>query len=276
MAGGPAEGALRLAAPAKLTLALHVVGRRTDGYHLLDALVGFCGLADSLTVRPAAAVRLAVDGPFAAAIDGGNLVQRAAEALAPGRGADIALTKRIPVAAGLGGGSADAAAALRLLSRLWGVAVPEGLPLALGADLPVCLYGRPARMGGIGESLRPARLPPLALVLANPGQALPTAAVFRAFDGRFGAPIPVSAGLEQMRNDLEPAAVGLCPAIGGLLDRLRAEPGCRFARMAGSGATVFAAFTQAADAARAAAALRRDGLWAVATGLRRAAARIVA
>ncbi|MCU0889224.1 MAG: 4-(cytidine 5'-diphospho)-2-C-methyl-D-erythritol kinase, partial [Rubritepida sp.] len=159
-----AEAALAEAAPAKLNLYLHVTGRRDDGYHLLDSLAVFASLADRVSAAPAASLSLAVTGPFAAEAGGGedNLVLRAARALGPGQGAALSLEKHIPVAAGLGGGSSDAAAALRLLSRLW--AVPPATPalaVSLGADVPVCLAPAPARMQGIGDVLSPApALPP--------------------------------------------------------------------------------------------------------------------
>ena len=183
------------------------------------------------------------------------------------------LEKHLPVASGIGGGSADAAAALRVLARLWGVAVPKGLALRLGADVPVCLRQAAARMGGVGEILMPApALPPFGLVLANPGTAVPTPAVFRArvqAGEAHSAAAALPAGwsdaaamvrdLGQTRNDLQAAAIGLCPAIGTVLEALGGLPGCRLARMSGSGATCFGIFDTAA-AARAAAAELWGGL----------------
>lgn len=280
MRARPAAALLDLAAPAKVNLYLHVTGRRPDGYHELDSLVVFADLGDRLTAAPAPVLALSVTGPFAAALDGGdNLVLRAARALAraAGRtdGADLRLDKRLPVAAGLGGGSADAAAALRALTALWDLP-PElavGVAPGLGADVPVCLAGRPARMTGIGERLAPvAGLPPLAAVLANPGEPLATAAVFGALAGRFGggageppptAPEHLLAHLAGRRNDLEAPARSLSPRIGEVLALLAALPGCRLARMSGSGPTCFGLFATAAAAADGAAALSaaRPGWW---------------
>jgi 4-diphosphocytidyl-2-C-methyl-D-erythritol kinase len=250
-----------------------VTGRRDDGYHLLDSLVVFVSLADTLEARPAPALSLAVTGPVAeaAGADGDNLVLRAARALAPdGAGAALSLDKRIPVAAGLGGGSSDAAAALRLLSRLWGVPIPaRESALRLGADVPVCLAARPARMQGIGEVVSPA--PPLpdglGLVLANPRLPLATQAVFGARTGPFDdrAVLParlddaaaLAAWLRTTRNGLEAAAVSLCAPVAEVLAACAALPGALIARMSGSGPTCFALFRTVAAADAAAAALSR-------------------
>lgn len=263
-------------APAKVNLHLHVTGRRADGYHMLDSLVVFAGAADEVQAEPAADLALMLDGPEAAglAAEPDNLVLRAARALALAVGrpprAALRLDKRLPVASGIGGGSADAAAALRALARLWSVdpgdAVLAGIALGLGADVPACLASRPCRMGGIGDVLAPApRLPPCGIVLANPRVALPTPAVFRARNGDFSAPatLPPSwpdaaamAGdLAALRNDLQPAAIALCPPVAGVLAALGALPGCLLARMSGSGATCFALMPDAASARRAASLL---------------------
>ena len=277
-------------APAKVNLFLHVTGRRPDGYHLLDSLVVFAGIGDGLHARFDGELSLAVAGPFAAGLaddraagPAENLVLRAARALSALTGqaprAALVLDKRLPVASGIGGGSADAAAALRLLSSLWGVAPPAeelaALALGLGADVPVCLASRPARMAGVGERLSAVPpLPPLGLVLANPGAAVSTRAVFEARAaaaggaGPFGArPAPsLPAGWADAAalagwlgggtgNDLEDAALSLCPPVGEVLAALRARPGCLLARMSGSGATCFALFADAAEAERAAAGL---------------------
>jgi 4-diphosphocytidyl-2-C-methyl-D-erythritol kinase len=281
-----AEAALAEAAPAKLNLHLHVTGRREDGYHLLDSLAVFVALADHVSAAPAAALSLSVTGPFAAAAGGGddNLVLRAARALGPGRGAALALEKRIPVAAGLGGGSSDAAAALRILSRLW--AVPPATPslaVTLGADVPVCLAAAPARMQGIGEVLSPApALPPgLGIVLANPRLPLATPPVFRARVGPFDAPASLpdrfadaadlATFLATTRNGLEAAALSLCPPIAAVLAACAALPGALLARMSGSGPTCFALFATIAEAEAAATLLRQrePGWWAWGGGLYR-------
>jgi 4-diphosphocytidyl-2-C-methyl-D-erythritol kinase len=261
-------------APSKVNLALHVIGRRADGYHLLDTIVVFPDIGDTVEARPAAALSLTVVGPAAAALadldDASNLVMRAAaglRALAPGRpGAAIRLVKRLPVASGIGGGSADAAATIRLLGRLWGLDVTTGevaaLALSLGADVPMCLASRPARARGIGEALDTlAHVPDLGIVLANPGVPVPTAAVFRALSTPHNPPIaalpPADAdgfvrALAACRNDLEAPARTVAPAVGEARDALAGLPGCRLARMSGSGATCFALFDDGAAAREAA------------------------
>ena len=269
-------------APAKVNLALHVTGRRADGYHLLDSLVVFADAGDVLHAAPADALTLDVTGPFAQALAGtaDNLVLLAARALAATNGivprARITLEKHLPVASGIGGGSADAAAALRLLARLWGVpAAPPALALALGADVPVCHAGRPARMGGVGEVLSPApHLPGCFILLVNPGVAVATPAVFAARRGGFSVPLALPAhwpdatamaeDLGRHANDLEAPATALAPVIGEVLATLRTLPGALLARMSGSGATCFALFASAEAAQAAAAAL--PGRWWVQAG----------
>jgi len=274
-------------APAKVNLFLHVTGRRADGYHLLDSLVVFGPAADSLRAAPADELSLALAGPFGARLEAepDNLVLRAARALAAAAGieprAALRLEKRLPVASGIGGGSADAAAALRLLDRLWGLDLGMGrlreIGAGLGADVPVCVEARPARMGGVGEVLSPAPvLPECGLLLVNPGVALATPAVFQARSGDFSPPAALPAGwpdaaamardLGALRNDLEAPAVTLCPPVAEVLAALAALPGCLLARMSGSGATCFGLFTDAAAARRAAALLPR-GWWREAGGL---------
>lgn len=276
-------------APAKINLFLHVIGRRADGYHLLDSLAVFAGAADTLHAVAADSLSLTLAGPFAPALapEADNLVLRAARALAEAARirprARLVLTKNLPVASGIGGGSADAAAALRLLARLWGIGAGTvdlpSLAMLLGADVPVCLGARPARMGGAGEVLAPApTLPLCGVALLNPGVPIATAEVFRARGGGFSPAARLPAGwsdatamaadLADLRNDLEPPAVALCPPIGGALAALRGAPGCKLARMSGSGATCFGLFATPAEAEVAAAALRRPGWWASGGGLR--------
>jgi 4-diphosphocytidyl-2-C-methyl-D-erythritol kinase len=281
----------RQSAPAKLNLYLHVVGRRPDGYHLLDSLVAFADIGDEIAAAPADALSLAIEGPFAAALDGpaeDNLVWRAATALARhlGRAPNVALTlaKNLPVASGIGGGSSDAAAALRALATLWEVprdtGALEAIAASLGADVPVCLGARTAWLGGIGERVEPApALPPLALVLANPGTALPTAPVFKRRAGPFSQPArfeetPRRAArlvelLAARRNDLAPAAIALVPAVADVLEALSAANGALIARMSGSGATCFALFADRDHAAAAADRLRaaHPRWWVAAGGL---------
>ena len=274
-------------APAKVNLFLHVVGRRADGYHLLDSLAVFASVGDRLEAGPAGAIGLELTAAASGLPDGdGNLVLRAARALAGAAGvsagAALRLEKVLPVASGLGGGSADAAAALRVLMRLWGVVLPArqlaDIALALGADVPVCLDSRPARMGGVGEVLAPApALPELGLVLVNPGVPVATAAVFAARAGGFSAPAALPAGwtsaaalagdLARLSNDLEAPAIALAPPIGAVLAALRTLPGCLLARMSGSGATCFGLFADAAMASTTAAVLARPGWWCWGGGL---------
>lgn len=242
-------------APAKVNLTLHVTGRRADGYHLLDSLVVFAGVGDRVSASLADEASLVVTGPMAAGLsgEGDNLVLRAARLM--GVAARIGLEKVLPVSSGIGGGSADAAATLRLLARLSGRALPGAAEvLALGADVPVCLQGRAVRMTGIGEGLGavPA-LPEAWLVLVNPGVGVSTPAVFKALARADNAPMPrevpkmrsaaeLAAFLSMQRNDLEAPAMALQPVIGRVKAALSAQPGCRVARMSGSGATCFGLF----------------------------------
>ena len=254
-----------------------MVGRRPDGYHLLDSIVVFAAAADTLRGEPADQWSLEGTGPFAAGLDfgEGNLVFRAARALAPHgvRPTRLVLTKSLPIASGIGGGSADAAATLRLLARLWNLDLDlQPIAAALGADVPVCLASRPARMRGIGDVLDPAPgMPPVGLVLVNPGVPVQTQAVFAARQGGFSEPpiLPprwsdgaaLTAGLAALANDLEPAARALAPAIGDVLEALRASAHCRLARMSGSGATCFGLFDSPAEAQAVGRSLARPGWW---------------
>jgi 4-diphosphocytidyl-2-C-methyl-D-erythritol kinase len=274
--GSESIAAIRVTAPAKINLYLHVTGRRADGFHLLDSLVAFAGIGDTVAVRPASRLSLVIDGPLADRLPKGNqnLVLAAARLLAKatgtGDGAAIQLTKRLPVAAGLGGGSADAAAALRALAALWGLAEEGGVLGAiaetLGADVPVCLAGCASFVGGIGERITPAPVLPRAwLVLVNPGVALATPRVFAARAGRFAKAArftesPAAAGglaavLVLRANGLTEAAVSLAPAVDETLAALAAEPAALLTRMSGSGTTCFALFAEAAEAEAAAARL---------------------
>ena len=282
-------------APAKLNLTLQIVGRRDDGYHLLDSLVAFTSLGDTIAAAPAEDLGLAIDGPFGATLaadPADNLVLRAARTLAAEAGiaaeAALTLTKRLPIASGIGGGSSDAAACLLALAELWRLApAPEDLArlaLTLGADVPVCLAGRTARLEGIGERIGPApRLPRAPILLVNPGIALPTPQVFRARQGGFSAgagPRGVLAAsptdaralaqaLAGFGNDLTAPAIALLPEIAVVLAALETSPGCLLARMSGSGATCFAVFADDVAAAGAAAtmAAAHPGWWVAATRL---------
>ncbi len=285
-----ASATLRIDAPAKVNLYLHVTGKRADGYHLLDSLIAFAATGDTLELEPAAALSLEVAGPTAIALPAGeeNIVLKAAKALAARAGvttgAAMRLTKRLPVAAGIGGGSADAAAALRGLAQLWGTRLPDSemmaLALRLGADVPVCLAGRPMAVSGVGERMVPApALPPAWLLLVNPREPLSTPAVFKARTGCFTDPMPLEttpgdaaalAGLlAKRRNDLTQAAVSLVPAVGEALTLIGATPGCLLARMSGSGATCFGLYESEATAQAAARSLAaaKPAWWSVAAPL---------
>ncbi len=275
------------AAPAKVNLYLHVTGRRADGYHLLDSLAVFGPAMDTVRVVPAETLSLALNGPFGGALQAepDNLMLRAARALAAVAGvpaqAALSLTKRLPVASGIGGGSADAAAALRALNALWrcglDAAALAAVAAPLGADIPVCVASQPRRMQGVGEVLLPApQLPRCGLLLVNPGVALPTPAVFKArtpgftpvavLPGAWPDAVSMAATLATLRNDLEPPAIALCPMVATVLAALRDLPGCLMARMSGSGATCFGLFADAAAARDAAAVLPGDW-WRDAGGL---------
>jgi 4-diphosphocytidyl-2-C-methyl-D-erythritol kinase len=248
-----------ISAPAKVNLALHVLGRREDGYHDLDSLVAFADAGDRLAFAPAPSFSLVAEGPFAAALPeaGENIVARAwalGSRIAESRGlavpgVAIRLVKCLPVASGIGGGSANAAATLRGLMKISGIDPDDAevatAALTLGADVPVCLFGRACRMQGVGERIAPlAEFPPIAAVLVNPGVAVSTPEVFRGLGlerGRsFAAPIADVANPAAWRNDLTAAAIASAPVIGDVLDWLRAQKGVRHAAMSGSGATCYA------------------------------------
>jgi 4-diphosphocytidyl-2-C-methyl-D-erythritol kinase len=267
---------------AKVNLALHVRRRRSDGYHDIETLFAFAEDGDRLTAAPADRLSLAISGPFAAALGGeieDNLVLRAARALAAATGVEAAaaltLDKRLPIASGIGGGSADAAAALRLLARLWQVEVPPGLAVTIGADVPACLASVTARGGGRGDELEPLGdgLAGTAMLLVNPGIAVSTARVFAGWDGidrgalATGDPLTAAAA---GRNDLEPPARALAPEIDAVLALLAGQDGVRLARMSGSGATCLALFDGkgARDAADRVVATQHPGWWRLATALR--------
>jgi 4-diphosphocytidyl-2-C-methyl-D-erythritol kinase len=261
-------------APAKINLTLHVTGQRADGYHLLDSLVVFADVGDRLMMRRATAPALRVTGPMAASVPSGpdNLVLRAARAM--GVALDITLEKHLPSAAGIGGGSSDAAAVLRgAVALLPGLELPGDQGLSLGADVPVCLIARAARMRGIGEDVAAVDgLPVLHGVLVNPGVAVSTAVIFRSLARKDNAAMPdvlpcwrdaadLAAWLAVQRNDMQAAAVAAAPVVGEVIAAIGATAGCLLARMSGSGATCFGLYPDAAAAARAADALARPGWW---------------
>lgn len=269
------------AAPAKINLALHITRRREDGYHDLESLIVFADVVDELEAVPGPGDTLTITGPFAKGLGNGetNLVSRAVAAFRvrwPGAvetGLALTLHKSLPVAAGIGGGSADAAAALRLMAGLSSQAIPiaelSALAAQLGADVPACLLSRPLVARGIGEILAPLpEFPELHIVLVNPMVPLATADVFRrlrshdnyslpALPTPLTRPAQLGIWLSETRNDLEPPAIKLVPVIGDLIERLRAAPGCILARMSGSGATVFGLFGSSTQAHQAASDLRQ-------------------
>jgi 4-diphosphocytidyl-2-C-methyl-D-erythritol kinase len=278
-------------ARAKVNLTLHVLGKRPDGYHELESLVVFADLCDELSFRPGPADHLYVKGPFAEAVDGENLVLKAKRMAASWLGREISggfeLEKNIPVAAGLGGGSSDAAAAIRLLLRAHDASSEPGRFIeraaAIGADVPVCLYNQPAWMCGLGERLIPAaNVAALPAVLVNPRVKLSTAEVFERLaaapyrpggynglalaDGDFSSPEKAAASLAAGRNDLEPPAAALEPAIADVLGALKKQEGCLLARLSGSGPTCFGIFPSQAAAGGAVSGIMKahPSWWAVA------------
>lgn len=267
---------------AKLNLALHVTGKREDGYHLLDSLVVFAVSSDEICVSHAPKLSLTIEGPMAAGLSAStdNLVLKAARALAEFAtthglgvgGANIILKKSLPIAAGIGGGSADAAATLRALNLLWGLnleqSMLEKIGAQLGADVPVCVGERSARIRGIGTELRPiATMPLFHLVLVNPNIGISTPAIFKALDKPDNAPMPnlptnADMGdwlgwLHSTRNDLYAPAVKICPAISDVLAALT-QKGAKISRMSGSGATCFGIFDDFDQAQAAAVAILNE------------------
>jgi 4-diphosphocytidyl-2-C-methyl-D-erythritol kinase len=252
-------------APAKVNLALHVTGKRADGYHLLDSLVVFAGVYDRIDIAPAEQISLSVTGPMAGGVpsDQSNLVWKAAEFA--GKPSQLSLQKNLPSAAGIGSASSDAAAVLVALG-----AGPEGSE-SLGADVPVCWHRTPCRMTGIGEvRAEVPDLPMMWMVLVNAGEPVPTGAVFQALERVDNGVMPdpawhdfasMIAWLKGTRNDLEAPARGISPTIDDVLTRLRATDGCAFARMSGSGGTCFGLY-ETKKAAAAAASAMPDAWWA--------------
>ncbi len=277
-------------APAKINLTLRVLGRREDGYHELESLVSFADLADKLELEPGEGASLEISGPFADACGprADNLVLKAVAALRHRKGrlkaGRFQLDKNLPVAAGIGGGSADAAAALRLLARANGMAVDDprlaSAALEVGADVPVCLALEPRIMRGVGDLLSdPHSLPPLPALLVNPGVPLSTADVFARFSGtpsnkKCFANLPLTfegmiAFLNDNGNDLTQTAIACAPVISDVLSALRALPGVQLMRMSGSGPTCFALFRSVSEAQAAACRLaaERKEWWVHATVL---------
>ncbi|RMF08638.1 MAG: 4-(cytidine 5'-diphospho)-2-C-methyl-D-erythritol kinase [Alphaproteobacteria bacterium] len=275
------KGPARLSglARAKINLGLRILGRRPDGYHALESLAAFTDFGDRLTLEVGPDTGLDVEGPFAAMLDPGNLVAMAAQAFLhkwpDARGGRFILRKNLPIAAGIGGGSADAAAALNLLARANpGIRSEEHLPAlaaSIGADVPVCLVSRASFMSGVGERVKPLeRFPAVHAVLANPGVRVPTARVFAVLDAprladereREAALPSAFATLEEVvhyvkatGNDLAAAAVATAPVVANVLEALAATQGALATALTGSGATCFALYEERAGAERAATAL---------------------
>lgn len=258
---------------AKVNLCLHVTGQRADGYHTLDSLVVFAGVGDLVHAENSDRTGLTVTGPMAPALSeldaNDNLVIRAARLIAANPKVALTLEKHLPPASGIGGGSADAAATLRLLTGFWGVPMPAACEiLKLGADLPVCLAGQPCRMQGIGEVITPlGPIAPLWLVLVNPRVPVSTPQVFGALTNRDNPPLPwpapdlsqpagLLAYLARTRNDLQTPAMALAPVIGNCLRALEGSKRCHLARMSGSGATCFGLYPDETSAHAAATAIR--------------------
>lgn len=284
MSNAPAS--LKIFAPAKINLYLHVTGRRDDGYHTLDSLVGFADIGDLLVLSPATALSFEITGPFAAAFsesetratpDSSNLVIKAiwglAELIDQPPAFHIVLEKNLPMGAGLGGGSADAAAILRLLCRYWNVpdtlAGLGSLMLSLGADMPVCFAGNATHVRGIGEQLAPGpALPETPVVLIHPGKACNTGEIFLRFQGPFGEPVTLPGQIPDIdtlcdflahtENMLSAAAIKTVPAIQDVLNALGAQGGCRIARMSGSGSACFGIFESDSAARQAVEQLSRE------------------
>lgn len=279
------SGAIGVFAPAKINLALEVLGKRADGYHELDSLVAFADIGDFVSVRAGHGLSLSASGPHAHDIplDSDNLIPRAARALGI-QDADISVEKNLPVASGIGGGSADAAATLLAIRRWFGLDLSDGklarIGVTLGADVPVCLTARSARMTGVGEKLTPAAIPSgLGVLLVNPGIAVSTPAVFRTLGAgrlqsqtlrqrslRWESGDALMDSLLDWHNDLEEPARTLCPEIGTVLSVLDSLPGRLIARMSGSGATCFALFANRSDARDAADRMDWPNDWWVRAG----------
>lgn len=286
--------AITAEAPVKVNLYLHIVGRREDGYHLVDTLVAFTDFGDTVSVEPADALVLEADGPFAHELpeERDNLVLRAVHRLREEAGvkdgARIRLTKRIPIAGGVGGGSSDAATVMLAAAKLWGLAGREDMDLfaigrELGADVPVCLFRGPAFASGIGQDLKPGpNLPEVGILLVNPGVKVSTESVFNHRRGGFSPPMAEDDDglttlddlvdfLEDRANDLTETSIQLCPAIQDVLWAIEELPGCRLARMSGTGATCFGLFKDREAAETAARRIESADWWIQAAHLARPA-----
>ncbi|ALI55270.1 4-(cytidine 5'-diphospho)-2-C-methyl-D-erythritol kinase [Celeribacter marinus] len=263
---------VKIFAPAKINLTLHVTGQRADGYHLLDSLVAFVDIGDQITAQRADQSSLIVTGPFADGVptDATNLVMKAAQI--SGLHMQMGLDKRLPPSSGIGGGSTDAAATLKAAARLGASPVTPAQALRLGADVPVCLAAKPMRMRGIGEDVQQIKLPALHMVLVNPRVAVSTPEVFKRLEAKDNAPMPevlpdwpdgvaFADWLTTQRNDLQRPAVKVMPEIAAVLTALALLPNVLATRMSGSGATCFAVFERREEAEAAAAQLAHGNPW---------------
>jgi 4-diphosphocytidyl-2-C-methyl-D-erythritol kinase len=280
---------LSITAPAKINLYLHVTGMRDDGYHLIDSLVAFAYVHDIIMIEPANSLTLINKGPFRKGLPttSDNLIMRAAEKLKKlsgiTDGAKITLTKNLPIASGIGGGSSDAAAAIRGLIRHWGIHLSlhdlSGLSLELGADVPICLFGQAAFMGGVGEQIDPVhKLPEAPMVLVNPRVGISTPAIFKARKAEFSianrfdaTPTTLDSLIKFLKedhgNDLMEPAIQKKPVIGDVLLQIKVTRGCQLARMSGSGATCFGFYHTQNEADEAAQMIKNahPKWWVVAT-----------
>jgi 4-diphosphocytidyl-2-C-methyl-D-erythritol kinase len=256
---------IKQVARAKVNLCLHVVGQRGDGYHLLDSIVGFTEFGDVLTFGMAETTSLTIDGPFSDGLSGedDNLILKAARCFSGTKGAAIHLTKNLPVASGIGGGSADAAAALRGLAALWGEPIPAlAMQLAIGADVPVCMTSGVVRMQGIGEDISAiVGVEPRAMVFVNPGVSVSTPTIFKTLTTKDGAGLDAQTSnawdwIAAQRNDLEGPAIAAEPVIAEVLSEIKST-GAELARMSGSGATCFGVYTSESALEKAAEKIKR-------------------
>lgn len=278
---------------AKVNLTLHVTGQRDDGYHLLDSLVVFAGIADRLYAARSGVSSLTLEGPFGDDIPGdmNNLVLQAAALFSPDQGVAFTLAKHLPPVSGIGGGSADAAAAIRAILRMLTqendtqateamfTSLDRAAVLRLGADVPVCLVSRPARMRGVGDDMALVDCPECWITLVNPRVQVPTPQVFAGLNSKTNSAMPqdlpgwadaraLANWLKTQRNDLEPPALLIAPIIGDVLAALRAQPATLIARMSGSGATCFALSSSQSEAEATAAAVQAlNPAWWVASGI---------
>ena len=268
---------LKIIAPAKVNLFLHVTGKRKDGYHLLQSLVTFANYGDNLTITPAEHFSITIDNPFTALDEENNLVTRAANTLAQTLQKDldcnIHLTKKIPIGAGLGGGSADAATTIKGLLQYWNESISgsqlDEILVSLGADVPICYQNQSAIIQGIGEEIIPLpSLPDLPTLLVYPNKFCPTIDIFKTYEKDFSSPIPIPEKftvkedlydfLKQQTNDLTQAACHQIPTIKDVLTLINKQQGCALSRMSGSGSSCFGLFDNVENSQAAALSIQKE------------------